>query len=151
MCILARVPLHDRFGNWRHMQYKVAYIHFDIQLSIKMQQSCRRSVKSLCKDAAHTLGDVWWTNIIQVECDWATFSVQTTHGRGGLQEHKKRTMWCVLKRLFTEPKTVEAFVKKIVIVIDGWHNKLSKDVFCLPVHTKNSVRNTDYWIDQRMR
>jgi len=53
------------------------------------------------------------------------------------------TMWHVLKRLFAELKMVEAIVvKKAVILIGGWHSKLSKDVLCLPIHTKNFVSNT---------
>lgn len=67
---------------------------------------------------------------------------KTTHRWGRLQEHKMRTIWCVLKRLFADTKMVEAVVKNVIILIDGWHNKLSKDALCLPIHTKNSIKNT---------
>jgi hypothetical protein len=137
-----------RFGNWGHMQYKVAYIH----LTFSWVSRCSRAPVGFSRAFAKMLLILW---VVFGEQTLSRSSVterlfqfrdshdcKTTHGRRGLQEHKMRTMWCVLKRLFTEPKTVEAFVKKVVIVIDGWHNKLSKDVLCLPVHTKNSVRNT---------
>jgi hypothetical protein len=67
---------------------------------------------------------------------------KTTRRGGRLQEHKMSSVWCALKRLFVEPEMVEAFVKKVIILIDGWHIKLSQDSLCLPIHTKNSVRNT---------
>ena len=79
--------------------------------------------------------------------DW-----KSTDGGGRLQEHKMRTLWCTLKRLFGDPKMVEAVVKNVIILIDGWHNKCSKDALCLAnTYQEFCKEYCDCWMDQHMR
>jgi hypothetical protein len=56
------------------------------------------------------------------------YDCKTVHGGGSWQKHRMRTTWEERRRLFARPQVVEAVAKRVIILIDGCHSRLNKDI-----------------------